>query len=189
MLSCGGAVKWARDVLYGDGDYARFDQVVESVPAGCEGLTFLPYLSGERCPHVDPDARGAFAGLSLAHGRAHMARAVLEGATFGVRDCFDAMGAEAKEVRVTGGGAKSGVWMQMLADVLRVPCVRLVGDEGPAMGAALLAGVGIGVWPDVATASRSAVRLGERFEPKESYEAALDRYRSLYPHTRAWTRG
>lgn len=189
MLSCGGAVKWARDVLYGDADYTRFDQEVESVAPGCEGLTFLPYLSGERCPYVDPAARGAFGGLSLVHGRAHMARAVLEGATFGIKDCFDALGCAADEVRVTGGGAKSDVWMQMLADVLGVPCVRLANDEGPAMGAALLAGVRGGVWPDVVSASRAAVKFGRRFEPRADYAEPLARYRRMYPHARAWTTG
>lgn len=189
MLSCGGAVKWARDVLYGDSDYRRFDQEVDSVPPGCEGLTFLPYLSGERCPHVDPEVRGAFGGLSLVHGRAHMARAVLEGATFGIKDCHDVLGSNAKEVRVTGGGAKSDVWMQMLADVLGVACVRLAGDEGPAMGAALLAGVGIGVWEDVAAASLAGVEPGRRFEPKTDYAEPLARYRRMYPHARAWTTG
>jgi xylulokinase len=189
MLSCGGAVKWARDALFGDSGYDRFDQEVESIHPGCEGVTFLPYLSGERCPHVDPEARGAFGGLSLAHGRAHIARAVLEGATFGIRDCYDALDAKATEVRVTGGGAKSDVWMQMLADVLGVSCVRLADDEGPALGAALLAGVGVGVWPDAASASRAAVKFERRFEPEADYAEPLARYRRMYPHTRAWTKG
>lgn len=189
MLSCGGAVKWARDVLYGDSGYGRFDQEVESVPPGSGGVTFLPYLSGERCPHVDPDARGAFGGLSLAHGRAHLARAVLEGATFGIRDCYDALDVKATEVRVTGGGAKSDVWMQMLADVLGVRCVRLADDEGPALGAALLAGVGVGVWPEVVSASRAAVKFERRFEPEADYAEPLARYRRMYPHARACTKG
>ncbi len=188
MLSCGGAVKWARDTLFGDHDYIRFNQEVESVGPGCEGLTFLPYLTGERCPHNDPSARGAFAGLSLLHGRAHMARAVMEGATFGIADCHRAMGVSASEVRVTGGGAKSPIWMQMLSDVLGVPCVRVVSDEGPAQGAALLAGVGIGVWPSVVEASRAAVQLGQRYEPGSAdYSEASSRYRALYPQTKAWT--
>lgn len=190
MLSCGGAVKWARDTLYGGSDYIAFNQEVESVAPGCDGLTFLPYLTGERCPHNDPSARGAFAGLSLLHGRGHMARAVMEGAAFGIADCFHALGVGAKELRVTGGGAKSPVWLQMLADVLGVPCVRVVSDEGPAHGAALLAGVGVGIWPDVPSASKAAVRFGQRYQPGSAdYSEAYSRYRSLYPQLKDWTRG
>ncbi len=193
MLSCGGSVKWARDILIQGGDYKEFDQEAQSVAAGSDGLTFLPYLSGERCPHNDPAARGAFAGLTLSHARAHMARAVLEGATFGLADCLDrlvSLGVSGDEIRVTGGGAKSDVWMQMLADVLRAKCVRIEGDEGPAFGAAILAGVGVGIWTDLGAACMRTVRTGKGFEPSETdYTHALARYRSLYPRVRAWTLG
>ena len=192
MLSCGGAVRWARDILCSGDGYTEFNRLAESVAPGCEGVTFLPYLSGERCPHNNPAARGFFGGLTLAHSRAHMARSVLEGATFGILDCLESLrglGVTASEVRVTGGGAKSDLWMQLLADVLGVPCSRVEGDEGPAFGAALLAGVGLGVWPDVKTACGETVRLGKAFHPSGTeYSEALERYRSLYPAVGAWTR-
>ncbi len=191
MLSCGGAVRWARDTLYQGQGYDQFNQEAGAVKAGCEGLTFLPYLTGERCPHNDASARGAFAGLTLSHSRGHMARAVLEGATFGLADCLDrlvSLGVAGNEIRVTGGGARSDLWMQLLADVLQARCVRIEGDEGPAFGAAVLAGVGIGIWPDVETACDQTVKLGRGFEPSGAdHSGALARYRSLYPHTRAWT--
>jgi xylulokinase len=188
MLSCGGAVRWARDLLDTKGGYEEFNHLAGQAPPSCGGLTFLPYLSGERCPHNDPHARGHFAGLSLAHGRSHLSRAVLEGASFGIKDCLDRLAVPATEVRVTGGGAKSGLWMQVLADVLQCRCVRMERDEGPAFGAALLAGVGAGVWPDVRTACRETVRTADAFEPSGAdYSEALARYRSLYPRVKTWT--
>ncbi len=193
MLSCGGAVRWARDAFLQGKSFSTFDQEAGSVAAGCEGLTFLPYLTGERCPHNDPLARGAFAGLTLSHTRAHLARAVLEGATFGLADCLvrlASLGVTVNEVRVTGGGARSDLWMQLLTDVLHTSCVRIEGDDGPAFGAALLAGVGIGIWPDVQSACVQTVKFGKQFEPSGvDYSEALARYRSLYPQVRAWTRG
>lgn len=190
MLSCAGALRWYRDTIQPGTAYDAISAEAATAPAGCEGLTFLPYLSGERTPHNDPLARGAWAGLSLAHTRAHLARSVFEGATFGLKEGFEALqklGARADELRVNGGGSKSSLWLQMLADVFEVPCTTLEVDEGPAFGAALLAGVGAGIWPDVATAATSAVRRKGRIEPSSTqYGAAYARYRSLYSATRAW---
>jgi len=190
MLSCAGALRWYRDTIQPGTAYDAISAEAATAPAGCEGLTFLPYLSGERTPHNDPVARGAWAGLSLAHTRAHMARSVFEGATFGLKEGFEALqklGARADELRVNGGGSKSALWLQMLADVFEVPCTTLEVDEGPAFGAALLAGVGAGVWPDVASAAAAAVRRKGRIEPTSTqYGAAYARYRSLYAATRAW---
>lgn len=190
MLSCGGAVKWLRDAMYPSDSFSLLDDEAAHVSAGCDGLTFLPYLSGERCPHNDPSARGAFAGLTLSHGRGHLARAVIEGATFGLADCLDRMrrlGVEAGEVRVTGGGANSDLWMQLLADVLEAKCKKIEGGEGPALGAALLAGVGAGVWNDVGEACRRTVRIGAAFEPSGAdYAAARARFASLYPALKVW---
>jgi len=192
MLSCGGSVRWARDVLYPGQDYDAMNAEAKSVPPGCEGLTFLPYLSGERCPYNDPLARGAFAGLTLSHSRAHLARAVFEGATFGIADCLDrlvSLGVKRGDVRVSGGGARSALWMQMLSDVLQVGCARVQGEVAPAFGAALLAGVGTGVWPDVQSACRTTIKLGDRFEPaKDAYGPELERYRSLYPTLKVWNK-
>ncbi|MBX7135209.1 MAG: xylulokinase [Fimbriimonadaceae bacterium] len=186
MLSCGGAVRWARDLLYPGLDYSLMNEEAASAPVGCEGLTFLPYLTGERCPFVAPEAKGAFLGLTVGHHRAHIARATFEGATFGlagVLDLLRGMGVTGSEVRVTGGGAKSDFWVQMLADVFGRPCVRLDTDEGPAFGAAILAGVGIGVWPDVVFGAASSVRPRDTIKPSgHDYSAALSRFRaSAYP--------
>lgn len=190
MLSCAGALRWYRDTICPGTAYETISAEAEAAPAGCDGLTFLPYLSGERTPHNDPTARAAWAGMSLAHTRAHLARSVFEGATFGLRDGFEALqalGARADELRVNGGGAKSSFWIQMLADVFGAPCTRLEVDEGPAFGAALLAGVGAGVWPDVMAAADAAVRTKGRVGPSgENYGDAYARYRKLYLDTRAW---
>jgi xylulokinase len=185
MLSSGGAVRWARDLLYPGEDYSKMNAEAARAPSGCDGLTFLPYLTGERCPHIDPAARGAFVGLSVTHGRGHLARSVFEGATFGLVGALRAltgMGCAVDEVRVTGGGAKSRFWVQMLADSLQRPCSLLEVDEGPAFGAAILAGVGAGIWPNVSEASSQVVRKRETIESgKIDYSRALARFESLYP--------
>lgn len=190
MLSCAGALRWYRDTLQPGTPYDLISEEASKAPAGCDGLTFLPYLSGERTPHNDPAARAAWAGLSLAHTRAHLARAVFEGATFGLREGFEALkklGARADELRVNGGGAKSAFWLQMLADAFGAPCTTLEVDEGPAFGAALLAGVGAGVWPDVTSAAQAAVRPKGLVEPNGApYEEAYARYQNLYRATKGW---
>jgi xylulokinase len=190
MLSCGGALRWARDVLFPGLSYDDIAALAETAPVGADGLTFVPYLTGERSPHNDPTARAAFAGLTLAHGRGHLARAVFEGVTFGLLDSLDVLrrlGAAAGEVRITSGGARSEFWGQMIADVFGVPVIRLANDEGPAFGAAILAGVGTGVWPDVSAACRATVHLAGKVLPSgASYSEAVTRYRSLYSATREW---
>lgn len=192
MLSCGGALRWLRDTMYPGENYDRVNAEAEAAPPGCDGLTFLPYLTGERTPHNDPSARGSWSGLTLGHGRGHLARAVFEGATFGLLDGMarlEALGATAGEIRLTGGGAKSAFWRQMIADAFGRTCLTLESDEGPAYGAAILAGVGAGVWADVRQACRAAVRARSRIEPTGvEYGAARSRYRSLYPAMRDWIR-
>lgn len=190
MLSCGGAIRWLRDALYPGESYDAMNLEASRISAGADGLCFLPYLTGERTPHKDPNARGAWVGLTLAHGRAEMARAVFEGVTFGLRDgfeCLKALGAQSDEVRVTGGGAKSRLWMQMLADVFSARCVAIEADEGPAFGAALIAGVGVGLWPNLEGACRDCVRTGQPVAPSGApYEAEYRRYRDLYPRLKEW---
>jgi xylulokinase len=190
MLSCGGAVRWARDVLFHGRPYDEMAADAKAVTPGSEGLTFLPYLAGERCPHVDPSARGAFAGLALAHGKGHLARAVFEGVTFGMADCLETvrtLGGRSERLRVTGGGAKSAFWLQMMADVTETECVTMGVDEGPAFGAAILAGVGSGVWPDVVSAARTVVREVESIRPgRTAYVDAYKRYKALYPALKDW---
>ena len=188
MLSAAGSLGWARDVL---APGVAFDQLLagaEGWAPGTEGLTFLPYLAGERTPHPDPDARGAFVGLSLRHDRAALVRAVLEGVAFGLRDCLDLvteLGIPATVGRVSGGGARSGLWLQIVASALELPLERVAVEEGAAYGAALLGGVAAGVWNDVDAAVAATVRTGARIEPVEAwiepYREARERFRALYP--------
>jgi len=152
-----------------------------SVPAGADGLYFLPYLTGERTPHADPDARAAWIGLSNMHTRAHMARAVMEGATYAMRDCLEIiewMGVAVREIRVAGGGARSPFWRQMQADIYRKPVWTVSSEEGPAYGVALLAGVGTGVWKSVPEACDATIKTLDRTRPDRK---TLGRYKALYP--------
>jgi xylulokinase len=193
VLSCGGALRWYRDTFGSGKDYNQISASAAEVAPGADGLTFLPYLSGERTPHNDPFARASWSGATLAHGPSHFARAVFEGITFGLLDGFGALaklGARSGEIRVTSGGAKSGFWVQMIADAFGSPCVTLESDEGPAFGAAILAGVGIGIWPDVSTACRSVVRQKARIEPSGvDYLLHYKKYGELYSCLKGWNLG
>ncbi len=157
------------------------------MPPGCEGLLFLPYLTGERTPHADPHARGAFVGLTLRHRKPHLTRAVLEGVTFGLRDSLElvrGLGVPVGSVRVSGGGARSATWRQVMADVFGVEVVTVNAIHGAAFGAALLAGAGTGVWPGVVDAARAVVRETGTTRPgpdTEIYTEHYRRYRALYP--------
>jgi xylulokinase len=187
-LSAGGSLSWWRETL--GGDYDELVEAASNVQPGSEGLIFLPYLSGERTPHLDPKARGAFFGLTARHGAEHMTRAVMEGVIFSLRDSLEIMrdlGVPIQDVRATGGGARSGLWRQLQADIYATPIRRTVADEGPAYGAALLAGVASGVYASVDEAS-SVVELREEVtepdqERTETYEDYYEVYRSLYPAT------
>ncbi|MBI5877360.1 MAG: xylulokinase [Chloroflexi bacterium] len=197
MLSAAGSFRWFRDTL-GAGERAQaaatgadaydlLTALAAQAPAGSEGLFFLPYLSGERTPYADPDARGAYIGLTLRHGKAHLIRALLEGVTFGLRDALElllASGLPVREVRASGGGARSTLWRQLLADVFDAPITTVNTTEGAAYGAALLAGVGAGVYADVDAACAATVRTTATVEPGPAvpvYAAAYPVYRSLYP--------
>lgn len=187
-LSAGGSLSWWRETL--GGDYDELVEAASSVQPGSEGLLFLPYLSGERTPHLDPKARGAFFGLTSRHGVAHMTRAVMEGVIFSLRDSLEIMReleVPVEDVRATGGGARSALWRRLQADIYGTPVRRTVADEGPAYGAALLGGVAAGVYSDVDEAT-SAVKLREEItEPDKErakvYEEHYEVYRSLYPAT------
>ena len=155
---------------------------------GAGGALFLPYLSGERTPHADPNARGAFAGLALGHGRGHLARAVLEGVAYGLRDSLELLrelGVRPEVGRASGGGARSRLWLEIVASVLGLPLELTAVEEGAAYGAALLGGVAAGVFADVHEAVAACVRVQDRIEPneawRETYEAGYARYRALYP--------
>lgn len=187
MLSAGGSLRWLRDLL-DTGDYHHLTQEAGKIPAGCEGLIFLPYLTGERTPHADPHARGVFFGLSLRHTRAHLVRAVLEGVAYGLRDSFEIleeMGVPMEQVRASGGGARSPLWLQIQANVMHKPHALLNIDEGPAFGVALLAGVGTGRWSSVEEACRKTIEVEKVIEPQggitERYTDFYRIYKSLYP--------
>jgi xylulokinase len=197
MLSAGGSLRWYRDTLgreeidraraTGVDPYHLLIEDAGGVPAGCEGLLFLPYLTGERTPHPDPRARGAFVGLTLRHGKPHMTRAVMEGVTFGLRDSLEltrALGVPVERVRISGGGARSAVWRQMMADVFNVEVATVNTVHGAALGAALLAGVGTGRFQNVGEAARSVVRETGTTRPGTDagiYGEYYARYRALYP--------
>jgi xylulokinase len=192
MLSAAGSLRWYRDVVARGVEYDALLAEAEAVAPGADGLTFLPYLSGERTPHADPHARGAFLGLTLAHGRGHLTRSVLEGVAFGLRDNLALMRSagleEVGQIRISGGGTKSPVWRRILADVLGVELVSVETSEGAALGAALLAGVGAGLWSSTADACRAAVSLGDVTRPddraRRSYDEVYDRFRAGYPAVR-----
>jgi len=182
MLSAAGSLQWYRDTLASDMSFDDLVKEAESAPAGCEGLLFLPYLSGERTPYPDPLARGAFIGLTLRHRRAHMTRAVLEGVAFGLKDSFiliqNAGLGQITQVRASGGGTKGALWRQILASVLEAELVTVNTSEGGAFGAALLAGVGAGAWVDVPSACKATIRITGQTLPDE---AQMNIYRKLYP--------
>ena len=167
--------------------YDIMDALAEGVPIGANKLLFLPYLMGERSPHPDPDCRGVFFGLSAIHGRAELIRAVMEGVAYSQRECVDVfkeMGVEINDMLVCGGGARSPFWRQMLADLYACPVSLTEADEGPALGAALLAGVCAGVYESVEQACKIAVRKGQTQQPDMiahmQYEPYFVLYKKLY---------
>jgi xylulokinase len=190
-LSAGASLKWWRTVLGSGGSYDDLGELAAQAPPGAEGLVFLPYLTGERSPHLDPHARGAFVGLTTRHGPAHMTRAVMEGVAFSLRDSLHIMaglGIEIDHVRAIGGGARSDLWLQIQADVFGLPVRRMTIDEGPAYGAALLAGVTCGAFKDVAEASSTVRTTRDAIEPRRKlegfYSDLYEVYRSLYSSLR-----
>ncbi len=192
VLSAGGAFSWyrdrfARELAGTPGADAMLDAESGSVPPGADGVTFLPYLQGERTPHRNASARGAFLGLSLAHARAHMTRAVLEGIAFALRDSLSILqelGLSPGHLLLTGGGAKSPFIRRLQADVYGVPVSTVNREEGPAYGAALLAAVGAGEFPDLASAARATLTRGGAEQPDSrahrDYQTAYDRFRASY---------
>ncbi|MDR2500447.1 MAG: xylulokinase [Treponema sp.] len=183
MLNAGASLKWlARQVLGAD-DYQALDREAEKIAPGCEGLIFLPYLTGERFLQ-DPSARGVFFGLTAKHNRFHLVRAVMEGVVFALRDCLDSivqdMGVPCKRIVAAGGGAAGSLWPQIQADILERPLVRGLNTEQACLGAAIIAGVGAGVYPDAGSAVRELVQYGSRYEPRIAYQARYREYRALF---------
>jgi xylulokinase len=191
MLSAAGSLRWLRDALGSRRDYEELAAAAAHWSPGTEGLTFLPYLTGERTPHADPHARAAFAGLTLRHDLGALVRAVLEGVAYGLRDSLELLrelGVDPRAGHASGGGARSELWLRILASVLGLPIRRAATDEGSAHGAALLAGVAAGVFRDVHEAVASCVRLNDAVEPDPQWSAAYDRgyrrFQLLYPALR-----
>jgi len=197
MLSAGGSFRWFRDALgrlekaaaglTGRDPYEYLTAEAARAPVGSEGLIFLPYLTGERTPYPDPNARGAFFGLTVRHDKPHLVRAVLEGVAYGLRDSLELVrdfGLEIEQVRGSGGGARSELWRQILADVFATELVTINVTEGAAYGAALLAGVGTGIYSSVEEACDATIRVVTSTEPKSEhvglYNAYYAVYRSLY---------
>jgi xylulokinase len=192
MLSAAGSLRWYRDTLAPGMNYDDLLAPAQAIQAGAEGLYFLPYLTGERTPHPDPLARGGFVGLTIRHGKAHLTRALLEGVSFGLKDSMELVkGAglgKINQVRVSGGGARSPFWRQMLADVMDCELVMVNVTEGACYGAALLAGVGAGTWQTVQQACDATVTTFNATQPNptavKAYQALYPLYRSLYPTLR-----
>ena len=188
MLSAAGSLRWFRDALAPDVDFAAIDAEAATVAVGSDGLVFLPYLTGERSPHPDPLARGAFVGLTVGHERRHLARSVLEGVAFGLRDGLELMlragVPRPTQVRASGGGLASALWRQILADVLEVEIATVATNEGAAYGAALLATVAGGLHPSIADAVTASVHATPAAAPGPDVGAYQERhavYRELYP--------
>ncbi|HUS68565.1 MAG TPA: xylulokinase [Kofleriaceae bacterium] len=185
--AAGLSLRWLREQIAPGDSYEALVREAEEAPPGSDGLVFAPYLMGERTPHLDPHARGVFFGLTYTHRRAHLVRAVMEGVAYSLRDCLDVMtglGLSVAEIRAAGGGAKSPLWRQILADVLEAEIATLDVTEGPAHGAALLAGVGTGAWSSVAEATGAALRVTSRVAPDRAraavYRDGHATYRELY---------
>jgi xylulokinase len=194
--AAGYSLRWFRDQFGAVGDpaqdaYARLMTEASAAPAGADGLLWAPYLMGERTPHLDPNARGALVGISATHRRAHVVRAILEGVAFSLRDTltiFAELKIPVESIRLGGGGARGRLWQQIQADVYGMPVGALEVEEGPAYGAALLAGVGVGNWTSVENAVDATVRISQRIEPEQRNLALMNRrygaYRKLYPALR-----
>lgn len=182
-LAAGGSLRWWRDAFFSHRDFDALTASAATIPPGAEGLLYFPYLSGERTPHRDPLARGGFLGLTTRHTSAHMTRAVMEGVAFSLKDCLDLIvdaGVKVHDLRATGGGARSELWRQIVADVLGMPIYRPQMDEGPAYGAALLGGVAAGLYDTVAEAVGNIRLLDAVEKPDFNRTRLYSNYHSAY---------
>jgi xylulokinase len=202
MLSAGGSFQWFRNNLsrvevaqakkQGIDPYELLVAQASTAPAGSDGLFFLPYLTGERCPYPNPNARGGWIGLTSRSNRASMVRSLMEGVTFGMNDALEVMrgmGISVKTVRVSGGGAKSAFWRQLQADIYNTPVAVINAQEGPAYGVAILAGVGTGVWKSVPEACKSAIRETSRLNPEKKLAALYGKNHKQYQRLYAALKG
>jgi len=188
MLSAGMSYEWLQKKLFNRSlDYSKLDRLAEEIVSGSEGLTFLPYLYGERTPHNDANARGVYFGISGKHDQRHFIRSVLEGVTFALKDSLELIkdkGVKIKEIRMIGGGAKSRIWQQILADILGEEINLLNVEEGPAFGAAMIAGVGVGVYKNFTEAGNRIIKVEKTVLPViqnvERYHKHYLLYQKLY---------
>jgi len=194
-LSAAGSLQWFVDNLCKEllakkksDAFGVINAEAAAVAARSDGLFFLPYLAGERTPHADSNARGCFVGLTNSHTRGHMARAVMEGVAYSLRESLDiieSMGVPVKEIRTSGGGSKSPLWTQIMADVFGQAACKINAEQGPAFGVALLAAVGDGAYKDIEEACKATISVVEKTSPKKSnsksYTAGFEVYRALYP--------
>jgi xylulokinase len=202
MLSAGGSLQWYRNQLaqsvvakakeQGRDPYELLTDEAASAPVGCEGLVFLPYLTGERTPHADPYARGAWIGLTPRHAKTHMVRSVMEGVTYGMRDSLElirGLGVPIEQIRASGGGARSPFWRQMMADVFGAEVVTINAKEGPAFGVALLAAVGTGAYKSVEEACTQTISVVDQTKPNadaaKMYDKTYRVFTSLYQSLKA----
>jgi xylulokinase len=188
ILSAGLALRWLRDAAAPGRTYSELADAAAGVEAAADGLFFLPHLAGERTPYMDPAARGAFIGLGLGHGTAHLARAVMEGVVFALRqglDLMEELGVPAGRVLAAGGATRHPLWLELLADIFARPVTPAHSPEATAFGAALLAGVGAGAWPDAAAAARALPDPGKPVLPNtvraEVYQKSFQQYKKIYP--------
>jgi xylulokinase len=189
--AAGLSLRWFRDTCAGTSDedaYTRLADSAASVPPGAEGLLWAPYLMGERTPHLDPEARGALVGVTASHRSPHIVRAIMEGVAFSLKDTlsiFAELGVPVGAIRLGGGGARSPLWRQIQADVYARPVEIVAAEEGAAYGAALLAGIGTGVWPSADAACDAVIQVSDRIAPNPADSTRLQDfyalYRSLYP--------
>jgi len=180
------SLRYFRDTFAPDLSYDALSSLAAQAPAGSDGLLWAPYLFGERTPHLDPDARAAFVGITASHTRGHFIRAILEGVAFSLRDTltlFSELGVPVRAIRLGGGGARGSLWRQIQADVYNHPVELLEAEEGGAFGAALLAGTGIGAWPSVEAACNATIRVAQTIPTQQAVvmDAAYRQYRKMYP--------
>jgi xylulokinase len=181
--------RYLRDTFFAGRSYEELTALAEQVAPGSDGLLWAPYLFGERTPHLDPNARAAFVGITASTSNAHFVRAVLEGVAFSLKDTFTLfaeLGIPVERIRLGGGGARGPLWRQIQADVYGHAVELLEAEEGGAFGAALLAGTGVGAWPSVEAACEATVRPAQVIEPKhaEAMAKGYARYRRMYPALR-----
>ncbi|MCY2924633.1 MAG: FGGY-family carbohydrate kinase, partial [Planctomycetota bacterium] len=198
VLAAGGSFQWYRNVL-GSAEVAQAKKKkvdpyelltakAAQAPAGCEGLFFLPYLTGERTPHADPKARACWIGIHSRTGRNELIRSVMEGATFAMNDVVSVLrgrGLTIRQIRLSGGGARSPFWRQLQADIYGTTCTTINAAEGPAYGVAILAAVGTGAYRSVPEACQAAIKITRTIPPKAAakklYASYYTQYTKLYP--------